>query len=346
MLYGGITISFAVYMSSIQLFFAFIILFFNKNINIEDIYFEMTVYRIYCYILSLMLSGAFILLIIYFKKHKEINMKKYKNVFVIYGITGTGVIISFQDELITYGKNGGFKNVFFILFFIFITIFMIISCIKNSWKEAEYCVQEMRNKLLEENFNEIKNMYQNYAYTYHDMKNHLIILEDFCTQAENVKAVQYIKSIRNPIDEIENYLKSGNQVLDIIINYKLSVAKKRNILTEVKINNLQELNMEENDICVIFSNLLDNAMEACELVPLGKRWIQIYLNLKGNMLIIKISNSYSGEYDENITEYKTLKQGFHGYGMKSVKARIDIYGGSISWKHKGENFVVTATLFT
>lgn len=63
----------------------------------------------------------------------------------------------------------------------------------------------------------------------------------------------------------------------------------------------------------------------------------------GDVLLINVSNSYS---DKSKREPgKTAKKGIHGYGLKSVEAKVKKYEGKVKWGGKNGRFVVTITFF-
>lgn len=91
--------------------------------------------------------------------------------------------------------------------------------------------------------------------------------------------------------------------------------------------------------------MIDNAIEACELIKTGEKWIRICVKLTDTVFMIKISNSYSGKHKGRHAGYTTLKKGFHGYGIKSIKARVDKYGGTAEWGYEGTTFTAVAMFF-
>ena len=100
-----------------------------------------------------------------------------------------------------------YTNVFLASILYIVILFRYIK-IKEQIHMVEY-----RNIMLEKNYQEIKNLYQNYMYTYHDIKNHLIVLQNYCNKGENKNAVKYIEKISKPILETKSYFISNNKVI-------------------------------------------------------------------------------------------------------------------------------------
>ncbi len=340
----SIILAYNVYSVFIQLLFCFIMVTVLKDVGAYEIYMQFSLYRVLCYFFSLI-----IIIIVYYcvkcSKKDMINLEHFQKSFALYGIAGIFLISALQTQIINYGKESSERNSVFLIELIAATFFILISSMKNMKIREDTYILEFKNKILEENYQEIRNMYHNNMYRNHDIKNHLIIINNFCVQGNVTAAVDYIKSISNFSDVNRHYISSNNIILDIILNYKLGEAERKEIEVETMIDEMDILLIKENDICAILSNLLDNAIEACDNMNKGKKWIKIVIRLKGDMLIICVSNSFSGKYKEENGKYVTIKEGTHGFGMKSVKAKVEKYGGNVEWGHKNDTFIATITFF-
>lgn len=155
--------------------------------------------------------------------------------------------------------------------------------------------------------------------------------------------------MREPLQNIKHYISSGNDVLDIILNYKLAEAEKRKIKVEVVTEKLNKMEIDENDLCAIFSNLIDNAIEACEYMENEEKWIRILIKNIGEIMIFNISNSYIGEKEgikKNIYgEIQSTQKGLHGYGLHSVKTKIEKYGGNLELNFENNTFNAMFTFY-
>lgn len=344
-LLGGITIAFNICIAFFQMFFAFMIMSITKNVGREEVYVDMSVYRIYCYLLSIIMCTIILGVIFYTQNSDSIKMELYKHSLFFFSIAGILGIAIFQGQMNAYGKEKSLKNTFLLFLVIAAIIFFLITSIRGARKTASLDMQKEINKMTESNYIELRNMYENYSCTYHDMKNHLIVIEGYCETGENEKALQYIQKLQNPIKTIEKYIESGNEIIDVILNSKIAAANKKGIHTDAAIDKIDKIYIEENDLCAILSNMIDNAIEACELITTGEKWIRICVKLTETVFMIKISNSYSDKYKGRHAGYTTLKKGFHGYGIKSIKARVDKYGGTAEWGYEGTTFTAVAMFF-
>ena len=89
---------------------------------------------------------------------------------------------------------------------------------------------------------------------------------------------------------VDTLLKTGNVSLDAILSAKIAQAKAENIAVDVKASVPDSLTITDVELSILVGNLLDNAIESCRLSS-GKRFIRIYMSMKGKMLYFSMLNS-------------------------------------------------------
>lgn len=172
---------------------------------------------------------------------------------------------------------------------------------------------------------------------YHDMKNHLLLLQ---AQAGNGQEVQkYIQELQSQIQEYENYHHTGNEFLDIIIRDKAKTAQEKQIDFNAVISFEDGAFIELLDISTIFGNALDNAIEASEKLPEDHRLITIRANRVRDMLVIIVENKAASELP--ISGGTTKEDTFsHGFGLPNIKKAVERYGGQCSIKTENGMFIL------
>lgn len=172
---------------------------------------------------------------------------------------------------------------------------------------------------------------------YHDMKNHLLLLQ---AQAGNGQEVQdSIQELKEQIQEYENYYRTGNEFLDIMIRDKAKIAQEKKIDFSAVISFESGAFLEPLDISTIFGNALDNAIEASEKLPEDSRMITVKAERVRDMLLITIENNILP--GTKITEKTTKTDRFiHGFGLSNIKSAVGKYGGQCSIKSKDSKFML------
>lgn len=172
---------------------------------------------------------------------------------------------------------------------------------------------------------------------YHDMKNHLLLLQ---TQTGNGQEVQKsIQELQSQIQEYENYHHTGNEFLDIIIRDKAKVAQEKQIDFNAVISFEDGAFIDLLDISTIFGNALDNAIEASEKLPEDHRLITVRANRVRDMLVIILENNTVSQLP--ISGGTTKEDTFsHGFGLPNIRKAVERYGGQCSIKTENGMFIL------
>lgn len=172
---------------------------------------------------------------------------------------------------------------------------------------------------------------------YHDMKNHLLLLQ---AQAGNGQEVQKsIQELQSQIQEYENYHHTGNEFLDIIIRDKAKNAQEKQIDFNAVISFEDGTFIDLLDISTIFGNALDNAIEASEKLPENHRLITVRANRVRDMLVIIVENNTVSQLP--ISGGTTKEDTFsHGFGLPNIRKAVERYGGQCSIKTENGTFIL------
>lgn len=163
---------------------------------------------------------------------------------------------------------------------------------------------------------------------YHNMKNHLLILE---SSQEIDLTRPMIEKLYSQIADYENYIHTGNEFLDIIVREKAAVAKEKGIDFNVLVHFEEGSFLEALDISTIFGNALDNAIEASERLPQEQRIITVKAERRQDMLVIIVGNNMRSDIS---ALPKTSKADglLHGFGLPNIRNAAEKYGGQCSTK--------------
>ena len=166
-------------------------------------------------------------------------------------------------------------------------------------------------------------------YRYHDLKNHIIALR---SEADDSGRQAYLDKLEHEIHDYEALNKTGNQVLDTLLTSKnLRCMQHKIDMTCVVDGSLFEF-MDVMDICSIFGNALDNAIE-CELkIPdYSKRMIHVDAFMERSFLMIRVENFYEGniQFEKGMPVTTKAEKTIHGYGLKSLRYTVHKYKGEM-----------------
>ena len=177
-------------------------------------------------------------------------------------------------------------------------------------------------------------------YRYHDLKNHIVALRSMENGADTN---QYLDQMEADIRDYEAWNKTGNKILDTLLTAKhLQCLREKISMTCVVDGTLFDF-MDAVDICSIFGNALDNAIEYEIKIPNEeKRLIHITAVSQKSFLIIRIENYCEDTLTfQNKLPITTKKEAqFHGYGLKSLRYTVKKYGGEVKIDQENSWFIL------
>ena len=97
----------------------------------------------------------------------------------------------------------------------------------------------------------------------HDSSHHFTALKGYFINNQNQEGLTYIEKLNNDFEQ-GKIVDTGNTAFDAIISSKKALAESKNIKFVTRIQIPEMLELDAVDLCVIFGNALDNAIEACE----------------------------------------------------------------------------------
>ena len=230
-----------------------------------------------------------------------------------------------------------------------INIFLVVSFVVSFlYSKNTVCIreQELKKQQTIERMNQQFSYYQERAKDeervralYHDMKNHLLILE----RQNSAETKQMVSDLRRRISDYEEYIHTGNELLDVIIHDKAKKAKEQQIDFSAVIHFEDGGFIEPMDLSTIFGNALDNAIEASVKLPPEQRLITV----KAGCVRETLSGVFENNCRQGEAEYKhTTKSDYflHGFGIQNMKTAVEKYGGQCLIQQKFGQFTVKIIL--
>ena len=177
----------------------------------------------------------------------------------------------------------------------------------------------------------------------HDMRQHLIfvgeLLENGTLESAQDALIELIGETRKR-GRLES--RTGNMVVDSMVNHVWKTAVENGIIFHADIAPLPELSIKDADLCVLLGNAFDNALEASRFVENGRKEIWVAFQYIKGSLYIQIKNIYEGDVklsaDRKILSRK--EESGHGFGLYSMERITEKYHGRMDIKSGGGLFTV------
>lgn len=234
---------------------------------------------------------------------------------------------------------------------VFITFLFVVASVILSVKSSKARYYSRINQLSEEymaaqakHFEKVRESDLEMRRLRHDMKNHVLCMNELYRQKKQQELGEYLKQLYDTIIDIQSAIRTGNEIIDAIINEKAGEAEQFKIKIQVD-GDFKGITIAAMDLCTIFSNLLDNAVEAVKSVKESDREIIVSTKKTGSFLFLTIENNtaFEVEISDNIKTTKNNKKE-HGFGIGNVDKAVKKYGGEfrLDCRKVSEHYVFTA----
>lgn len=251
------------------------------------------------------------------------------------------------DVLSAGGKEKGRLVLLNISLIILLLIMVVIIlgipfCIRYAVERETARFQE---DLTRRHCEEVNQLYHQTRGWRHDFKNHLQTMLAYLEMGQTECLEGYLQELSEDYQQIDIALKTGNNMVDAILNSKISVIKAKNIKVDASASVPAQLPISDVDLSVMIGNLLDNALEACLKLPPEERFIRFYMTKAKANLYLYVMNSSDGTYRRGMGNYLTTKTlAGHGYGLQRIDKVIRKYNGYRSREDEGNVFATEILL--
>ncbi|MCM1044126.1 MAG: GHKL domain-containing protein [Candidatus Gastranaerophilales bacterium] len=227
---------------------------------------------------------------------------------------------------------------FALIFSNYLVFYMIRDVVAQEKEIQEMLVSQERIRNQLNMHRQIESVYEEQRKKAHEFKNSMNCLHGLLKTKNYREAEAYIEKINhNWIEEID-YINTNHAVINSVLNQKIKYAKKKGIPILFVVNNLENVRMADTDLVTLLSNLLDNAIEACEKIATGSKVIKMRFVDENGKVVISVRNpvaeplKYQG--DTLVTSKK--EEAVHGIGLVNIQNVVSKYGGENIWScHDG-----------
>ena len=229
-----------------------------------------------------------------------------------------------------------------VLLFWFNAIFLLMA---NSLNRNARLQQE--NQLLsmqQRRYDDLKTAIEEARQARHDMRHQLHQISALAESGdlEGVKA--YLAKAVSRIPNLDMRF-CENRAADSVVGYYCALAKREDIPFRAQLDLPESLPVDEIDMCLVLSNLLENALEASLRAAPALRQICVtaYLHAE-RLLLIEVENAYDGEVREKDGVFRSSKRKGNGVGIRSVRHIAEKTGGANTFTYQNGTFTAKVML--
>lgn len=167
----------------------------------------------------------------------------------------------------------------------------------------------------------------------HDINNHLLVVSGLMGEEKYMEAELYLEKLHKTSNELNSFISTGNPILDILMKGKINSAEKDNITVSYSIMLPPAMEIDNMDLCTIFSNALDNAIRACLTENESNRRIEITAAVRYEFLLVEVINPFSD-----------IRPSKPGIGLKNIESAAKKYQGSMETVQENGLFCLSVLL--
>lgn len=241
-------------------------------------------------------------------------------------------------------QNQNEKNILIYIAFGLLAMNIIVFYLINDILKREAQIRE--DRLLLERVKNETGMYRTISENYdkqrkreHEYQNQLTCIAALARDHKVDEINRYLKKYNDEILVHTDLIDTNHVIVNAILNSKYQEARKKGIVFVVKVNDLSEVKLKDEDIVLILSNLLNNAIEASEVCD--QAVIRLNFVKEGRQVILSVVNTYSKEPSTDGNKFITTKAedtDTHGIGISNIKETVEKYGGSCVIKYDKKSF--------
>ena len=285
------------------------------------------------------------------KLYSKLQLLKDRDIYILLAISSLSYIVMsiitqmiVTDSLLTLQVALIF-SVFFIVLSIFGSIIAVSMNAKYQKEKQEAQIMELTNKLMEKNYITMRDSQNTIRQQVHDFKNHLRTIDGMLADSPTK---EYVDDLLSESYNSAQFCHCSNDVIDSIINCKISESMEKNITFTFDILLNEKLNISSVDICAVLANQIDNALEATSKMNNEEnRFVKVEIWQKESFVFFKVENSCKEtpfNHEHKLVTTKDNANGMHGLGVKNIRETTEKYGGKLKNEYNDGVFTSVAML--
>lgn len=261
----------------------------------------------------------------------------------------TSVVMLVLLLYMTTGKNASEMVIAAVCGLIFATNVAVLYLLERMEKTVEnqerVLALEQQLQFQAKNMESASQLYTAQRHKVHDFRAHLNTLQGLLENQEYDAAEQYLNSVTQEQTDRLFLVNSHHAILDALFNTKATEAIQKGIEIDFELNDLSTLPFDVSDMVVLFSNLLDNAIEACEKIN-SNRVIRVSAVLKQSFLFSIRNTTLPVEIKNDTIKTTKPNAHLHGFGLSNIKLILNKYHADFVMDYEDGWFQFTGEIET
>lgn len=223
-------------------------------------------------------------------------------------------------------------------------IFSIILVVVTIFQRKEIGFYKLHEEELDQYATEVETVYRQLRGIKHDYRNHLQGMSAFIETDQLDELQIYIKQLNNELNQVDSIIRTGNTMIDALVNTKLTIAHEQGVELYATAIAPEKLSIENIDLAIILGNLLNNAIEATTQKDAKEtgQFIRLYIAPMQENLYISMTNTMKKNPQPQFLSLKAPNR--QGYGIHRIDQAVEKYQGLVNRQWEDGVFATEITM--
>ncbi|MBY2478794.1 GHKL domain-containing protein [Clostridioides difficile] len=307
-------------------------------------------------IISALIKLLFWFLIHIFLKNRLINIKQYlsNKIWIFIDMVCIASFLSILIAIILPPTNlipmGSVNNIFLgdlpygtyiIILSAIIANIGVILLLQPLIENVKMKIEKQANHIKEKYYDLLENQQIQIRKIRHDMNNHFQMIESYLEVNDTDGAKEYFNQLKISLGTLSGKQFCKNQALNSILNLRHTKLEENGVDVHFNIDIDNHLGIEPIDLCTIFSNSLDNAIEASlKIQDLSNRKVVLKARCEKEYFSYLLTNNKVNPINKKQDLFVSDKKDSysHGYGIENIRGIVDKYNGELNISYTDNEF--------
>ena len=273
--------------------------------------------------------------------YSELSLKEWRKFYVV-------PLFTLASILLMYFCYSGEKKVQAVYLFIaaglimvnFLVMVLMRDILMKGELLRESALTDQKKESQLAHYRDIQAVYERQGRKMHDYKNQIRTMQVLLKEGDTQTAAGLAERLTESISMEMSAVNTNHPVVNAVLNQKFHAAREQGVSMIFKVGDMSGIRLDGEEIVILLSNLLDNAIHECvKVVKAGRKAvINIKLVQEGGKLIFSVKNPVAEKVQVTDGIVLDSSGGMHGVGLMNVKAVVDKYGGDFAVSCDSEKF--------
>ncbi len=215
--------------------------------------------------------------------------------------------------------------------------------VREHRRASEMAAMQAKFEQDKELYQRTEALYREYQSLRHELKNHFSVMDTFLQEKQYDQLQQYFKDFAGRSLPLLEEFHCHNGIITSVIAHKSAAAKAAGIKLDVIAAVPEHLGIEDEDLCSLLSNMLDNSIEGCARAGGGQ--VRATLHTEKGCLFVSVKNPVAENVSADNLSTTKKNPAAHGFGIPIIRRIAEKYDGFVTFRVDGGNFTTDAMLY-